>query len=76
MSIGSVKTGGVCVEASDCRGGRGECDDETGSWLLKTLGNAVHSPGDMFDAELNHACSAAELLRDNSSRLHPPTRRN
>lgn len=67
MSMGSVKPGGVCAEASGCTcrpGGGGERDVDDGSCVLKMLENAG-----VVVVELNQACSAAGLFRDNSSRL-------
>ena len=67
MSMGSVKPGGVCADASGCTcrptGGGGR-DVDDGSCVLKMLGNVG-----VVVVELNQACSAAGLLRDNSSRL-------
>ena len=73
MSIGSVKPGGVCADASGCTcrptgGGGGERgDDDGGSCVLKMVGNVG-----VVVVELNQACSAAGLLRDSSSRLQKP----
>jgi len=67
MSMGSVKPGGVCAEASGCTcrpGGGGERDVDDGSCVLKMLEKAG-----VVVVELNQACSAAGLFRDNSSRL-------